>query len=97
MQRQRPPTDETTPIEPGQTWRCNEARADPDAVPDPHTDALWADHPRFRATVDDVRDGVVTLVVGYGNDHPRAPDYGATIVRSAAKLRERDRWQEADR
>ncbi|WP_455448208.1 SNF2/RAD54 family helicase [Natrinema thermotolerans] len=81
-------------VEPAQTWRCDESRANPDAVSDPHTDALWADHPRFTAVVDTVRDGVATLTVSHGNDHPRAPDFGAKIDLSTDKLRERDRWVE---
>lgn len=89
-------SDTPTPevIEPGQTWRCNEDRADPADVPEPHDVPLWEPYPRFTASVVCVYDeiGMVELSVAYGNSHPRTPDYGATVDVSLETLREDPRW-----
>ena len=64
-------------VEAGQTWRCDESRADPDDVPAPHDVPLWAPHPRFTVVVDRVEDDYVELTVTTGNSHPRTPDFVA--------------------
>jgi hypothetical protein len=76
----------------GQTWRCDESRADPDDVPAPHDVPLWAPHPRFNAVVDRVEDDYVELTVTTGNSHPRTPDFGAEMVSTVETLTRDDRW-----
>lgn len=89
--------DAESSVEPGQTWRCNEADADDGDVPEPHTEvSLWADHPRFRASIVDVLDGVAELAVGIGNSHPRTPKLGATIDVSVETLVNDPRWSRLD-
>lgn len=84
-------------VEPGQTWRCDESQADEAVVPEPHAAvSMWADHPRFRASVVAVLDGVAELSVGVGNSHPRTPDFGATIDVSVETLRSDARWTRSD-
>jgi len=81
-------------IQRGQTWECNEARAEPDSVPEPHdTVDLWPDYPRFAGVVDRVVEDVVEMTVGTSNSHPRAPELGQTVYRHVDKVRERDRWR----
>lgn len=77
----------------GQTWGCNEGRADGDAVPDPHDVPLWAEYPVFRAVVDEVHDGVAELTVSISNSHPRSPELGTTIDVAVESLREDQRWR----
>jgi len=78
----------------GQRWECNEARADPDDVPEPHdTVPLWEDQPRFTALVDRVQGDYVELTATTGNSHPRTPDFGAEIALSASTLRDDPRWK----
>jgi len=78
----------------GQTWTCDEARADPEDVPGPHdTVALWPDYPRFSAVVDDVLDDVAQLTVATSNSHPRAPDHGAIVDVHVDTLVEGARWE----
>ena len=76
----------------GQTWGCNEARADLDDVPEPHGVLLWEPHPRFRAVVDHVDGQYVELTVVGGNDHPRTPEFGASVATSTDSLRGKPRW-----
>lgn len=80
-------------IQPGQSWECNEARADPDDVPAGHDVPLWEDYPRFTAVVDDVLDGLVELTVATGNSHPRTPTLGTTIDVHVDELEDDDRWR----
>ncbi|MDS0258588.1 hypothetical protein NDI56_04075 [Haloarcula sp. S1CR25-12] len=80
-------------VQRGQTWTCNEARADPDDVPAAHdTVDLWPDYPRFSAVVDAVAGDVAELVVGTSNDHPRAPDLGDRVDLHTSKLIKQERW-----
>lgn len=84
---------EADDVRAGQTWRCDEAAADPDAVPDGHDSVrLWADHPRFSALVDEVVGDVAALVVGTSNSHPRAPDLGDRVDVHVDRLLAADRW-----
>ena len=76
----------------GQTWRCDESRADPDDVPAPHDVPLWAPHPRFTAIVDRVEDDYVELTVTTGNSHPRTPEFGAEMVSTVETLTSGNRW-----
>lgn len=82
-------------IEPGQTWAMNEARADPEDVPEPHDVDLWAPQPQFHAVVDAVMDDLVELTVSTGNDHPRTPDFGTAIDVAEETLNEDPRWRPA--
>jgi len=79
-------------VEAGQTWRCDESRADPGDVPAPHDSPLWAAHPRFDVVVDRVADDYVELTVTDGNSHPRTPDFGADIVSTVETLTSDPRW-----
>jgi len=79
-------------VEAGQTWRCNEAEADPEDVPEPHDVPLWAAHPRFDVVIDWVEDGLVELTAAEGNSHPRTPDFGADVVSTAGTLTSDPRW-----
>lgn len=85
--------EETAAITPGQRWSCDESRADPETVPEPHEDAIWADRPQFHAVVDEVRDGLVTLTVATTNDHPRTPEFGGKVDIAVERLQEGARWQ----
>ena len=76
----------------GQTWRCDESRADPDDVPAPHDVPLWPAHVRFTAVVDRVEDDYVELTVTTGNSHPRTPDFGAEMVSTVETLTSGNRW-----
>ena len=82
-----------TDVSPGQTWECNEALTDPDAVPPPHDVPLWEAHPRFRAVVDRVVDDVAELTVTTGNSHPRTPAFGAKVDWHVDRLRDDPRWR----
>jgi hypothetical protein len=79
-------------VEPGQMWRCNEARADPNDVPAPHDVPLWEPHPRFTAVVDTIEVDYVELTVTTGNSHPRTPTHGAEVVSTVETLTRDDRW-----
>jgi len=79
-------------VKPGQTWRCDESRADSDDVPAPHDVPLWEPQPRFDAVVDAVQDGYIELTVADGNSHPRTPDFGAEMVSTAETLTSDPRW-----
>jgi len=79
-------------VEAGQTWRCDESRADPDDVPAPHDVPLWAPHPRFTAVVDRVEEDYVELTVTRGNSHPRTPEFGAEMVSTVETLTSGNRW-----
>jgi len=83
-------------VEAGQTWRCDESRADPEDVPEPHDVPLWASHPRFDVVVDLVADDYVELTVTDGNSHPRTPDFGAEMVSTVATLTSDPRWSLQD-
>jgi len=83
-------------VEAGQTWRCDESRADPDDVPAPHDVPLWAAYPRFDAVVDRVEDDYVELTVADGNSHPRTPDFGAEMVSTVETLTSDARWSLQD-
>ena len=83
---------ERTEIQPGTSINCDESRANPDAVPDPHTEAMWADYPRFSAVVDHVDGDYVEATVTRSNDHPRAPDHGCSLAKCKQELSESDRW-----
>lgn len=80
----------------GDTWECNEARADPDDVPEPHDVELWEPHPRFRALVDRVQGDYVEMTVVSSNSHPRSPEFGDHIAASAEKLQSQPRWRPVD-
>ena len=79
-------------VEPGQTWRCDESRADPDDVPEPHDVPLWEPHPRFTVVVDRVEDDYVELTAATGNGHPRTPRFGAELVSTVETLTSDARW-----
>ena len=83
-------------VEAGQTWRCDESRADPDDVPAPHNVPLWEPQPRFDAVVDRVEDDYVELTVTTGNSHPRTPDFGAEMVSAVETLTSDPRWSLRD-
>jgi len=76
----------------GQTWRCDESRANPDDVPEPHDVSLWPAYPRFTSVVDDVGEDYVELTVTRSNSHPRAPDIGAEVVSTVETLTSDARW-----
>jgi len=78
---------------PGTTILCDESRADPADVPEPHTDAMWADYPRFHMVVDSVDGDYVEATVTRSNDHPRAPEHGSTLAKSIAVLEGESRWE----
>ena len=80
-------------VERGQTWRCDEAEADPDDVPEPHDVPLWEPHPRFAAVVDRVEDDYVELTAATGNSHPRTPEFGADVVSTVETLTSDARWR----
>ena len=80
-------------VERGQTWRCDEAEADPDDVPEPHDVPLWGPHPRFTAVVDRVEDDYVELTAATGNSHPRTPEFGADVVSTVETLTSDARWR----
>jgi len=80
-------------VTPGQSWRCDEGRADAGDVPDGHDVPLWEAHPRFTAVVDDILDGVAELTVSGGNSHPRTPDFGATLDIHVDTLTGDRRWE----
>jgi len=82
-------------VERGQRWKCNEARADADDVPEGHDVLLWEPHPRFTAVVDDVLDGVAELTVATGNSHPRTPEFGEKVDIHVDRLVGDDRWRRA--
>ena len=79
-------------VEAGQTWRCDESRADPDDVPAPHDVPLWPAHVRFTAVVDRVEEDYVELTVTRGNSHPRVPTIGGEVVSTVETLTRDDRW-----
>lgn len=79
-------------VEAGQVWRCNEANADPDDVPEPHDVPLWESYPRFDVVVDRVEGDYVELTVTDGNSHPRTPDFGAEMVSTVETLTSDPRW-----
>ncbi|PHQ44646.1 SNF2/RAD54 family helicase [Halorubrum sp. C3] len=79
-------------VEAAQTWRCDESRADPEDVPEPHDVPLWEPQPRFTAVVDRVEEDYVELTVATGNSHPRTPAFGAEIVSTVATLTSDPRW-----
>ena len=83
-------------VEAGQTWRCDESRADPDDVPAPHDVPLWEPQPRFTAVVDRVEEDYVELTVATGNSHPRTPDFGAEMVSTVETLTSDPRWSLRD-
>ncbi len=83
-------------VTPGQSWTCDESRADPEDVPEPHDVPLWAPHPRFSAVVDRVEDDLVELTVTTGNSHPRTPDFGADVVSTVETLTSDPRWSLKD-
>ncbi|OYR69748.1 SNF2/RAD54 family helicase [Halorubrum sp. E3] len=83
-------------VEAGQTWQCDESRADLDDVPEPHDVPLWEPQPRFTAVVDRVADDYVELIVTRGNSHPRTPDTGAEIVSTVETLTSDPRWSHQD-
>ncbi|OYR80691.1 SNF2/RAD54 family helicase [Halorubrum sp. E3] len=80
----------------GQTWRCNEANAHPEDVPEPHDVPLWEPHPRFDIVIDDVQDDYVEATVAEGNSHPRTPDFGSEMVTTVEKLTSDPRWSLRD-
>ena len=79
-------------VEAGQTWRCDESRADPDDVPAPHDVPLWEPQPRFDAVVDRVEEDYVELTVATGNSHPQTPAFGAEMVSTVETLTSDPRW-----
>jgi len=83
-------------VETGQTWRCDESRADSEDVPEPHDVPLWEPHPRFTAVVDRVEGSYVELTAATGNSHPRTPDFGAEIVSTVETLTNDPRWSIQD-
>ena len=83
-------------VECGQTWRCNEARANPEDVPEPHDVPLWAPHPRVDVVVDSVQGDYVELTVTTGNSHPRTPTHGAELVSTVETLTSDPRWSLRD-
>jgi len=74
----------------GQTWRCDESRADPDDVPRPTY--RCGRRVRFTAVVDRVEEDYVELTVTTGNSHPRTPDFGAEMVSTVETLTSGNRW-----
>jgi len=83
----------TDAVEPSQKWECNEARADPGKVPDPHDVGLWESHRRFVAVVDRVEDDYVEMTVSRTNDHPDSPSFRDSVVTTTSKLLTQDRWR----
>lgn len=83
-------------VEAGQTWRCDESRADLDDVPEPHEVSLWEPQPRFDAVVDQVEEDYVELTVTTGNSHPRTPAFGAEMVSTVETLTSDPRWSLRD-
>lgn len=83
-------------VEAGQVWRCDEAQADPEDVPEPHDVPLWEPYPRFDALIDRVEGDYVELTVAAGNSHPRTPDLGAEIVSTIETLTGDPRWSLQD-
>jgi len=79
-------------VESGQAWRCDESRADPEDVPEPHPVPPWEPQPRFDAVVDRVADDYVELTVATGNSHPRTPAFGAEMVSTVETLTSDPRW-----
>ncbi|GAB7010438.1 SNF2/RAD54 family helicase [Halorubrum trueperi] len=79
-------------VEAGQTWRCDESRADPEDVPAPHDVPLWEPHPRFDVIIDEVQDDYVEATAMTGNSHPRTPDFGADVVSTVETLTSDPRW-----
>lgn len=83
-------------VERGQTWRCNEARANAEDVPESHDVPLWEPHPRFDVVVDSVQEDYVELTVTTGNSHPRTPTHGAELVSTVETLTSDPRWSLRD-
>lgn len=79
-------------VHPGQTWRCDEARADPEDIPEPHDVPLWEPHPRFDVVIDEVQDDYVEATAMTGNSHPRTPGFGADVVTTVETLTSDARW-----
>jgi len=77
---------------PGTTVVCDESFANPEDVPEPHTDAIWADYPRFHIVVDSDDGDYVEATVTRSNDHPRAPDHGSTLAKSKRVLNTKERY-----
>ena len=77
-------------VDVAQTWTVTVAAADD--PPEPHTEAMWADHPTFSAVFDSVQDDYVELTVSRSNDHPRAPAFGEYIATTTDAMLSKPEW-----
>jgi len=94
MQNQKKQSNSTpVDIRRGQTWECNEHRADASELPPIYDSTTHShDRPRFFAVVEAVLDGVVELTVTRGNRNARTPVFGKTLDIHQDKLRDLERW-----